>query len=224
MNLIFLLLLFSKVIATEIALYQPEDVIHVDVNTTAILSCVISQLLEVGSLVSWYRKSCTTGGNILLVKSCVQKDNNRYICRNEDYKATLQIRNTQTNDSGIYFCSFYYNSPYKFANGTTLIVGDTLKTGDQASCNIKFHSFTPVVIDSKIPGNQENCQTFFIAVSVLALLLMLTFSAHLLWIQKQTDPNVKISSGRNSSQDEITYAQLNMHHLNKHRNKESKKK
>ncbi|XP_056388651.1 uncharacterized protein LOC130283328 isoform X2 [Hyla sarda] len=113
---------FLKVMVIGVILYQPTDVIHVDSGTIAELSCLSNQLLEAGSLVSWYRRSWTTGQNISLVKSCVHNDNNKYICRNEDYKAKLQIRNTQTRDSGVYFCAYYYYSTYNISNGTILIV------------------------------------------------------------------------------------------------------
>ncbi|XP_075699851.1 uncharacterized protein LOC142664573 [Rhinoderma darwinii] len=107
-------------------LYQPADVIFVDVKTTAELSCVSNEPLQAGTLISWYRRSWTTGGNISLVKSCASYDDmNKYVCNNNRYVATLQIHNTQTSDSGVYFCSYYYHTSNIIANGTSINVRES---------------------------------------------------------------------------------------------------
>ncbi|KAM4013227.1 uncharacterized protein ACNLHF_003375 isoform 1-T2 [Anomaloglossus baeobatrachus] len=135
MNLI-LLLLFSKVIANPMVLYQPVDVIYVDVEATAEISCVTSELLEAGTKISWYRKSWRPGGNISLVKSCaVNKDQKKYVCSNSRYMAKLEIRNTQTNDSGDYFCT-YYSENNVIGNGTSLVIRE-----DRTMSKMSVHLF-----------------------------------------------------------------------------------
>ncbi|XP_044128360.1 uncharacterized protein LOC122922022 isoform X3 [Bufo gargarizans] len=119
-----LLLLISKVTATPMVLYQSTDVLYVEARTTAEFSCGSSEPLEDGTMISWYRR---TGGNLSLVKYCaMDSDKNKYVCNNGRYRATLQIHNTETNDSGVYLCTYNYHNAFTITgNGTTLIVGDS---------------------------------------------------------------------------------------------------
>ncbi|XP_069601680.1 uncharacterized protein [Ranitomeya imitator] len=133
---LILTLLTSPVVAIPMVVYQPVDVMYVDVETTAELTCESSEPLESGTGISWYRKSWRTGGNISLVKSCA-KDNgqNKYVCNNSHNTTTLLIRNTQTSDSGDYICASYHNN---FGNGTALVVGE------RSTCEGSVHLLTPI--------------------------------------------------------------------------------
>ncbi|XP_075050037.1 uncharacterized protein LOC142112089 isoform X2 [Mixophyes fleayi] len=106
-------------------LYQPQDIVYADVNGTTVISCESNESLEDKSKVSWYRKSWRTGEAPLRVKSCYNGAH-KYTCKNNKYKATLEIHNVQTNDSGVYFCTFLYGvNLLKYGNGTTLIAADS---------------------------------------------------------------------------------------------------
>ncbi|XP_073422752.1 uncharacterized protein [Dendrobates tinctorius] len=286
---------WKGVIKIPMALYQPVDVMFVDVETTAELSCVSSEHLEAGTGISWYRKSWRTGGNISLVKSCaLDNGQNKYVCSNRPYTATLQIRNTQTSDSGDYICTSHIDNI--IGNGTALVVRDkttsgifvhllnphqhphlnnhlssilacvvhnvphaiyitwnvsgrfsegkmtsiqrsygrwtfmniislpkgTLKTGGQVTCEVQFNSSTIVVVHWQNTGKHWNnfasdCQNYLMPVVTLGLVLLLTLFSHLIWIYKRSDKFSNIPTDKNRSQDEITYAQLNMYELNKGR-------
>ncbi|XP_077115021.1 uncharacterized protein LOC143769880 [Ranitomeya variabilis] len=99
---------------------------------------------------------------------------------------------------------------------------DNLKTKGQVTCEVHFNSSTKVVVHWQNTGKHWNnfasdCQIYLIPVVTLGLLLLLTLFGHLLWIYKRSDKFSNIPRDENRSQDEITYAQLNMHELNKGR-------
>ncbi|XP_075050050.1 uncharacterized protein LOC142112113 [Mixophyes fleayi] len=124
MNLLNLLL-FSEVIVAHTVLYQPQDIVYAAVNTTTVINCVSDKILEGGTRLNWYRKSGRTGAATSWVKLCLYDNNtDKYACKYDKYKAKLEIPNTQTNDSGVYFCT-YFASSREYGNGTTLIAGDS---------------------------------------------------------------------------------------------------
>ncbi|XP_075463761.1 immunoglobulin alpha-2 heavy chain-like [Ascaphus truei] len=63
----------------------------------------------------------------ILITSCSDnKNKHKYLCEsNNANSVTLRIYNVQRNDSGVYYCAFLYVSILIFANGTTLIAGDS---------------------------------------------------------------------------------------------------
>ncbi|XP_068110956.1 immunoglobulin lambda-1 light chain-like [Hyperolius riggenbachi] len=121
MNLVSLLLLY-EVIDAQMSLYQPQDSVTADIGATGVITCVSSENLETGTFVSWYKKSSNAPQIPETVKSCsTDKDRHKYGCENRDNKANLRIYNVQSDDAGVYYCSFHYVTVRKFGNGTTLI-------------------------------------------------------------------------------------------------------
>ncbi|KAM3920480.1 uncharacterized protein RB166_014913 [Leptodactylus fuscus] len=244
-----------RAIALPVELYQPVDLIYVRANTTAKISCVSSQSLEGGTLITWYHRSWTSGGNISLVKSCgLDNNRNKYVCSNDDHKATLQIRNTQSNDSGTYFCTYYSHHIY-IGNGTALIV----QGEDQSTSKTSIHLFVPpltrprdrlllacvahevghnVPITWNISGtfhkismtSIQRADTTWTFMSIISLSRKSLTSGNRVTcevrfnsstpvvVHWQTPGKIKKHSrDKNMSQDEITYAQLNMSYLNERR-------
>ncbi|XP_068107717.1 immunoglobulin lambda-1 light chain-like isoform X2 [Hyperolius riggenbachi] len=111
-----------QVIDAQMSLYQPQDSVTADIGDTAVITCVSSVDLETGKTVSWYKKSFNVTEIPETVKSCSSdKDGHKYGCENRDNKANLRIYNVQSDDAGVYYCSFHYVTVRKFGNGTTLI-------------------------------------------------------------------------------------------------------
>ncbi|XP_073498386.1 uncharacterized protein [Phyllobates terribilis] len=119
------ILLFIQGITGRMVLYQPQNIVPVDVNDTAVITCVSSEDLENGNKISWLHRKWRSSEDLVRVKSCsTNNDTHKYVCKNEKYTASLEIYNVQTNDSGVYYCVYHYSLTLKeFGNGTNLIAG-----------------------------------------------------------------------------------------------------
>ncbi|XP_063804729.1 uncharacterized protein LOC134981317 [Pseudophryne corroboree] len=108
-------------------LYQPQGTVSVGINDTAVISCAANETLEDADKISWYRKSWRSGDAPLRVTSCPHRNGaHKYTCKNDKFKAELEIRNTDTTDSAVYYCTFLYTDfLLKIGNGTTLIAADS---------------------------------------------------------------------------------------------------
>ncbi|XP_040268175.1 uncharacterized protein LOC120982230 [Bufo bufo] len=125
MGVVYILLLIQG-ITVEMVLYQPQNIVSVKVNRTAVITCVSSEYLDAGLKISWYHRKWGSSEAPVLVKSCYSDDDpHKYVCKNEKYKAWLEIHNVQITDSGVYYCMLTY-IPYfpEFSNGTKLNVGE----------------------------------------------------------------------------------------------------
>ncbi|XP_069806872.1 uncharacterized protein [Dendropsophus ebraccatus] len=126
MDVIYILLLLQG-IRSEMVLHQPQNTVSVDVNSPAVITCVSNEVLEIEDKISWVYRKWGSSETPVWVKSCTENDDTyKYGCKHERYKATLDIYNTQINDSGVYYCAYHYSpSFWKFGNGTNLNVKDT---------------------------------------------------------------------------------------------------
>ncbi|XP_075700690.1 uncharacterized protein LOC142665040 [Rhinoderma darwinii] len=133
------ILLFIQGIAGYMVLYQPQNIVSMDVNGTTVITCVSSDDLETGIRISWYYRKWRSSEEPVRVKSC-SSDNvtHKYTCKNGKYMAGLEIHNVQLTDSGVYYCTYSYSSlSLKFGNGTNLNVGD--KSTSRTSIHILGH-------------------------------------------------------------------------------------
>ncbi|XP_044127360.1 uncharacterized protein LOC122921446 [Bufo gargarizans] len=136
MGVVYILLLIQG-ITGEMVLYQPQDIVSVEVNRTAVITCV-SSAKSIVQKFSWYRKS---NKDLVRVKSCTRdNDPHKYGCKNENYTASLEIYNVQITNSGVYYCMNYYTRfSLKFGNGTYLNVGDN--STSRSSIHILGHLY-----------------------------------------------------------------------------------
>ncbi|XP_069601681.1 uncharacterized protein [Ranitomeya imitator] len=124
MGVVFIFL-FIQGITGEMFLYQPQNIVSKDVNGTAVITCVPSEIF-IGLKFSWYHRKWRSSEAPVRVKSCTRdNDKHKFVCKDEKYTASLEIYNVQTNDNGVFYC-VYYSSYFllKFGNGTNLNVGD----------------------------------------------------------------------------------------------------
>ncbi|XP_040268171.1 uncharacterized protein LOC120982227 isoform X1 [Bufo bufo] len=138
MGVVYILLLIQG-ITVEIVLYQPQNIVSVEVNRTAVITCVSSEVLDAGLKISWYHRKWRSSEAPILVKSCSSDDDpQKYVCKNEKYKAWLEIHNVQITDSGVYYC-MHKHIPYfpQFGNETKLNVRD--KSTSRSSIHILGH-------------------------------------------------------------------------------------
>ncbi|XP_040268173.1 uncharacterized protein LOC120982227 isoform X3 [Bufo bufo] len=188
MGVVYILLLIQG-ITVEIVLYQPQNIVSVEVNRTAVITCVSSEVLDAGLKISWYHRKWRSSEAPILVKSCSSDDDpQKYVCKNEKYKAWLEIHNVQITDSGVYYC-MHKHIPYfpQFGNETKLNVRDE-SNGYVAS----------------------KCQDFMIPVVTAGTLLVLTLLIHLSRTIKLSD---KTAHKDPVMEDQIAYAELNINRL-----------
>ncbi|XP_071970169.1 uncharacterized protein [Engystomops pustulosus] len=123
------ILLFLHGVAGRMVLYQPQNIVSVDVNGTAIITCWVSTGKTVGEMFFWYFKKHESSEAPILVKSCVNdNDTHKYTCKHDGHTAYLEIYHVQITDSGVYYCRFKHISEI-FGNGTHLNVGDRSTSG-----------------------------------------------------------------------------------------------
>ncbi|XP_056408687.1 uncharacterized protein LOC130313979 [Hyla sarda] len=121
MGIVYILLLIQG-ITGQIVLHEPQNIVSMDVNGTAVITCVSNEN-SFGPLFSWYHKKWGSIKDIVRVKSCINdNDTHKYACKHEKNATTLEIYNVQINDSGVYYCR--YHNRLKFGNGTCLNVED----------------------------------------------------------------------------------------------------
>ncbi|XP_073423167.1 uncharacterized protein [Dendrobates tinctorius] len=124
------ILLFIQVIPGQLVMYQPLNVIAVEVNTTAVIPCVSSENSDEGRQISWFRREWIFDARPLFLISCLIYNNKqKYTCKYDKGISQLYLSNGQTNDSGDYFCAFIFVDNYIFGNGTYLNVGDRSTSG-----------------------------------------------------------------------------------------------
>ncbi|KAM3920481.1 uncharacterized protein RB166_014914 [Leptodactylus fuscus] len=119
------ILLFIQGITGSMYLYQPQNIVSVDVNGSAVITCLSSEALDSNYKVSWYHRKWRSSDDLLHVKSCGRdNDPHKYVCNHKQGIASLEISNVQTDDSGVYYCVYTYSFlDRKFGNGTNLHVG-----------------------------------------------------------------------------------------------------
>ncbi|XP_053134942.1 uncharacterized protein LOC128337694 isoform X2 [Hemicordylus capensis] len=127
------LLLSSTVLHARLSVPSTQRFQFVDLGGRTEISCTSEYKIERGgSSFGWYKR--TEGELSRIITSC--NDGNtagRFVCKSDAgrHKLILQISNSQSADSGIYFCAdgFWMLS---FSNGTTsLIVGDSYTPSTQ---------------------------------------------------------------------------------------------
>ncbi|XP_073493789.1 uncharacterized protein [Phyllobates terribilis] len=125
MAVVYVLLLIQG-ITGQIVLYQMQNIVSKKVNDTAIITCESQEDLDTSNKFSWYHRKWGRSKDPVWVKSCLtDNDIHKYVCKHEKHKASLEIYNVQTNDSGVYYCVYLYSmDSLKLGNGTNLNVGD----------------------------------------------------------------------------------------------------
>ncbi|XP_043357717.1 immunoglobulin alpha-2 heavy chain-like isoform X2 [Dermochelys coriacea] len=117
------LVLSSLVLGVQLFLYQTQRIQFVQVSGTAKIHCSSKEKLE-GSSMFWYLRR--EGEKPTCIKRCLADQNvSKFACKHETHSSTLEIRNIQKTESGIYYCAYKYSSYLLFGNGSTLIVGDS---------------------------------------------------------------------------------------------------
>ncbi|XP_071970170.1 uncharacterized protein [Engystomops pustulosus] len=133
------ILLFIQVIPGHPVLYQPLEVVSIEVNSTATIPCVSSEDTDRGHQISWYRRKWISNGSLRRVTGCItNNERQKYTCSYTAGRTVLLISNVQTKDSGAYFCTFLNSLSNIIGNGTYLSVGD------RSTSRSSVHLLTPL--------------------------------------------------------------------------------
>ncbi|XP_059575071.1 immunoglobulin kappa light chain-like [Alligator mississippiensis] len=118
------LLVASLVLGVQLHLHQPQRFLFVEVGRTAEIHCSFGEDVEAGVNVHWYLRRA--GEVPKRMKDCGDGTNgSKFACKHQKYSTTLEIRDIQRNESGIYYCAHADTNTLTFGNGTTVIVGDS---------------------------------------------------------------------------------------------------
>ncbi|XP_059574252.1 immunoglobulin alpha-2 heavy chain-like [Alligator mississippiensis] len=80
--------------------------------------------MEGRQYVLWYVRR--VGKAPTCIKDCVDDKNvSKFSCKHQTRSTSLIIRDSERNESGIYYCAYDLGSSWTFGNGTTVIVGDS---------------------------------------------------------------------------------------------------
>ncbi|XP_025050590.1 uncharacterized protein LOC112548590 [Alligator sinensis] len=113
----------AQLLGVQLHLHQPQRFLFVEVGGTAEIPCSSKENLEGGANVHWYLRRA--GETPTHIKKCRDKNVSRLACKHTVYSATLEIREIQRKESGIYYCALAATNCWTFGNGTTVIVGDS---------------------------------------------------------------------------------------------------
>ncbi|XP_075050040.1 immunoglobulin alpha-2 heavy chain-like [Mixophyes fleayi] len=118
-------LLLKALITAQLFLYRPQNVMFDDIKVSAVISCVSNDPFNAETGISWYQKIWRGGESTVCANSCILgNDTHKGTCGTGKHKARLEVNNLETNDFGVFYCTFHYVSVHLFGNGTTVIVGD----------------------------------------------------------------------------------------------------
>ncbi|XP_025048791.1 immunoglobulin alpha-2 heavy chain-like [Alligator sinensis] len=111
-------------LGAQFHLHQPQRFLFVDVNGVAEIHCFSREDLAGGANVLWYLRR--VGEDLKCIKDCGDdKNGHKFACKHQIRNTTLEIRNIQKKESGIYYCARAATRSLTFGNGTTVIVGDS---------------------------------------------------------------------------------------------------
>ncbi|CAM4676464.1 unnamed protein product [Lepidochelys olivacea] len=117
------LILSSLVLGVQLFLHQTQRIQFVEVSDNAKIHCSSTENLE-ESRMFWYLRR--EGEKPTCIKRCLDDQNvSKFACKHKTHSSTLEIRNIQKAESGIYYCAYIDSSNLLFGNGSTLIVGDS---------------------------------------------------------------------------------------------------
>ncbi|XP_043390982.1 uncharacterized protein LOC114018448 isoform X4 [Chelonia mydas] len=112
------------VLGVQLFLHQIQRIQFVEVSDTAKIHCSSTENLKAGSNMFWYLRR--EGETPTCIKRCWDDQNvSKFACKHETHSSTLEIRNIQKTESGIYYCAYKDSSYLLFGNGSMLIVGDS---------------------------------------------------------------------------------------------------
>ncbi|XP_067425730.1 uncharacterized protein [Emydura macquarii macquarii] len=125
------LLLSFTVIKVQSFLQEFQPFLFVNINDTAKIQCSYKEKLVVVDIaVQWYKRR--EGEAPFLFKRCSDNQQiSKVACVSEGHTLTLEIRNVQRSDSGVYYCTDSHSIFLTFSKGSTLIVGDSYTTSSQ---------------------------------------------------------------------------------------------
>ncbi|XP_059834689.1 uncharacterized protein LOC132398872 [Hypanus sabinus] len=96
-----------------------------DVGQTVKLSCELTNQLEVGSNIFWYKHSADEPPVAIKSTDCEQNGCRTTFKKGSGHRTSvLEITNVQVNDSGLYYCAEMDSYP-PLMKGPTLLVGDS---------------------------------------------------------------------------------------------------
>ncbi|XP_025051113.1 immunoglobulin alpha-2 heavy chain-like [Alligator sinensis] len=121
----------SLVLGVQSFLHQPQRFLFVEVGGAAEIPCSSREDLQRGEYVQWYLRRA--GEAPMCMKVCaVDTNGSKFACKHQMYSTTLEIRDIQRQECGVYYCAYNLGSSLIFGNGTTVIVGDSFTDSSSA--------------------------------------------------------------------------------------------